>query len=227
MDAESLSGDVVAAVARRGKHQLIRLESGRTLHVHFRMNGDWVTVATGAPLPKYTRVVFELDDGSALSLDDSRALSTVSLHGDGHDPLPALGPEANEPEFSVAWLREALASRRSAIKLALLDQRVVAGIGNIYAAEALWHARIDPRKRANALRDVQLTALIKGVRHALEKALRRSERYYGAAPNAPSPSSPRFNVYDREGEACRRCGTPIRRITQGARSTYFCSKCQR
>ncbi|MEO7966763.1 MAG: bifunctional DNA-formamidopyrimidine glycosylase/DNA-(apurinic or apyrimidinic site) lyase [Gemmatimonadaceae bacterium] len=225
--AATLVGDVVTAVRRRGKHQILDLESGRTLHVHFRMNGDWEVVRPGEGLPRYARVVFDFDDGSSLALDDSRALSTVSLHEAGVDPLPALGPEATSQEFSAVWLRGILAARRTPIKVALLDQRIVAGIGNIYAAEALWHARIDPRKAGKRLSAVQLAALVSGVRRTMAKALRRSARYYGAGESKSQSRTPRFNVYDREGEECRRCGSTIRRIAQGGRSTYWCAGCQR
>lgn len=225
--AATLSGERVVGVRRRGKHQLIDLASGRLVHVHFRMNGDWIVVRRGEALPAYARAVFELDDGSALALDDSRALSTLSVHGPEGDPLPSLGPEATSADFSAAWLRNVLATRRTPIKVALLDQRVVAGIGNIYAAEALWLARVDPRAPVNKLRPMQLTAIVKGVRSAMAKAMRRHQRYYGAGEREGGRESLRFNVYDREGEGCRRCGAPIRRITQGGRSTYFCRSCQR
>lgn len=226
-DSATLAGERVVGVRRRGKHQLIDLESGRVIHVHFRMNGDWVVVLPGASVPNYARAVFELDDGSSVVLDDSRALSTLSLHAPASDPLPSLGPEATSPEFSAAWLQNIFASRRTPIKVALLDQRIVAGIGNIYAAEALWFARIDPRRPVNRLRPMQLTAIVKGVRSAMAKAIRRHQRYYGSEQTDGARDSQRFNVYDREGAPCRRCGAPIRRITQAGRSTYCCRSCQR
>lgn len=222
--AASLAGDRVTEVARRGKHQLFRMESGRTLHVHFRMTGDWVVTRSGGAPPPHARLVLDFDDGTRLALVDSRALAVVSLHAPGVDPLPALGPEATDRHFDAAWLRRALGRRRGAIKPALLDQGVVAGVGNIYASEALWHARVDPTTSCARLADRQLDAVVAGVKRVLRQALERPERYYGAAASS-APS--RFKVYDREGEACPRCGTGIERLVQGARSTYRCPHCQR
>ena len=224
--AASLTGDTVASVERRGKHQLLRLTSGRTLHVHFRMTGDWAVpegeaAADGDALPKHARAVLEFADGGRLVLDDPRALAAVSLHAAGVDPLPRLGPEATDRAFNARWLAHALAGRRVPVKVALLDQHVVAGVGNIYASEALWYARVDPRRSASALKADSLGRVVHGVRRAMAKALRHPERYSGAS------SAQRFNVYDREGEPCRRCGRRVRRIVQAGRSTYFCAGCQR
>ena len=224
--AASLAGDTVAAVERRGKHQLLRLTSGRTLHVHFRMTGDWVVAEPGSDgtdssVPKHARVVLEFTDGARLVLEDPRALSAVSVHGPGVDPLPALGPEATDRAFNARWLARVLAGRRVPIKVALLDQRVVAGVGNIYASESLWYARLDPRRSAASLSPDRLSRVVQGVRRAMAKAMRHPERYYNAS------SAQRFNVYDREGERCRRCGGTVRRIVQAGRSTYFCPRCQK
>lgn len=221
--ARSLAGDTVADVWRRGKHQLLALESGRTLHVHFRMTGDWRIGASTAPPDRFARVVFEFDDGTRLSLDDSRALSVVSLHDAGVDPLPNLGPEATAPEFDARWLATQLARRRSPIKPVLLDQRLVAGIGNIYASEALWYARVDPRAPSYRLGSESLVGIAAGVKRTMRKALEHPERYYGASAVSDAV---RFNVYDREGSPCRRCRTPISRLVQAGRSTYFCPTCQ-
>jgi formamidopyrimidine-DNA glycosylase len=120
---------------------------------------------------------------------------------------------------------QALATRRIPIKVALLDQRIVAGIGNIYASEALWRARIDPRIPANRVKPARLPSLLRAIRATLNTALKRQERYYGSGSDWTDVS--RFAVYDREGEPCRRCRTAIKRITQAARSTYFCPNCQR
>jgi formamidopyrimidine-DNA glycosylase len=218
----ALAGDEVASVQRRGKHQLLRLASGRVLHVHFRMTGDWVEVAAGESIPRHARMVITFTDGSALALDDSRALSVVRLAAADEDSALALGPEANDPTFTPAHLARTLAKRRGPIKPVLLDQRVVAGLGNIYAVEALWYARIDPRLAANSLSPARVRRLHAGIRRALAKALAGAERYYGAGESAG-----RFNVYDREGKACRRCRKAVRRVVQAGRSTYFCGGCQR
>lgn len=221
--ARALGGEVVVAVERRGKLQRFRLRSGRCLEVHFRMTGDWELPATGAPLPSHARAVLEFDDGTRLVLRDPRALSVLTVRKAGASLDDTLGPDATDRAFDSAWLARALAKRRAPIKPLLLDQRIVAGVGNIYASEALWHARIDPRTPANRLTPTHLTRLVRAVRHVMSKALRRAARYYRDT-NASLPD--RFAVYDRERRKCRRCGEKVRRMVQAGRSTYWCV-CQR
>ncbi len=222
--AASLSGDQVRTVTRRGKHQLLILASGRTLHVHFRMTGSWSIGSTAEPLARHARVVMEFTDASRLSLDDARALALVTLYESGVDPLPDLGPEANADDFTTAWLSGKLSARRGPIKPVLLDQSLVAGIGNIYASESLWYAKVDPRRMANRLTRPRLAAVVAGVKRAMRKAFDRQSRYYGSEGEE---GRNRFNVYDREGAPCRRCGASIRRLVQAGRSTYYCRGCQR
>jgi len=221
-DARSLVGDRVVAVERRGKSQRFQLASGRELRVHFRMTGDWLLPGPG-PLPSSVRAVLSFDDGGRLALDDPRALSVLSLC-----PVPneddGLGPDALDPGLTAGRLAMALSSRRIPIKVALLDQAIIAGVGNIYASEALWRSRIDPRIPANRLNRQRLSPLIRAVRTTLNAALKHHARYYGSETGNEVS---RFAVYDREGEPCRRCRAPIKRITQAARSTYFCASCQR
>ena len=218
--ARSLVGRTVVAVERRGKHQFLRLDDGRTLHAHFRMAGDWDLGRDDAPLPRHARAVLTCDDGTRVALVDPRALSAlVVLAADG--ALPALGPEADDPALDAAALRAALERRRGPIKPVLLDQRVLAGVGNIYAAEALWHARISPRAVAASLSRARVERLLAGVRTALAEGTRAATRYSADAEGAS------LEVYGREGEPCRRCGATIRRIVQAGRSTYYCPRCQR
>lgn len=158
------------------------------------------------------------DDDARVVLVDPRALATVGILAAGAE-LPALGPEADDPRLTPVTLRAALASRRGPIKPVLLDQRVVAGVGNIYAAEALWKARISPRAVASSLSLSRVARLLDGIRTALADGARAATRYAdGDVPLA---------VYGREGEQCRRCGSAIRRIVQAGRSTYYCPRCQR
>ena len=215
-----LQGATITGVERRGKHQLLVLSTGDTLVVHFRMTGDWAVDASGDAVDPYARVVIDLDDGTRVSLVDPRALSTITLAAPGASSLPPLGPDAADPTVDVAAFATALSRRRVAIKVALLDQRVLAGVGNIYAAEALWVARIDPRVAANSMTRARATRLLVAIRQVLEKAQRGTGRYRDTGEG-------RFEVYDREGEPCSRCRTLIRRITQAGRSTYFCPHCQR
>ena len=211
----ALRGATIARVERRGKHQLIHFADGRILHVHFRMSGDW-EVLTGSDVPPTARMLMTLDDGGRVALIDPRALGTVDLHPAGAPPALELGPEATDAGIDPAAIRAQLAGRRIPVKVALLDQRVIAGVGNIYAAEALWHARLDPRRSASALSRPEVARVLKGVRTALARA--GGERYFRGGG--------RFAVYGREGEPCLRCGAPIVRIIQAGRSTYFCPACQ-
>ena len=218
--AASLAGRTIVAVERRGKHQLLRLDDGRTLHVHFRMAGDWDIGRVDGPLPRHARAVLTGDDGTRVALVDPRALSSIVVLDVGA-ALPALGPEADDPALDAPALRAALARRRGPIKPVLLDQRVLAGVGNIYAAEALWHARIDPRASAAALGPARVERLLEGIRTALADGARAATRYGGDVDGAS------LAVYGREGEPCRRCGATIRRMVQAGRSTYYCPRCQR
>ncbi len=183
------------------------------------MNGDWEVVRADALLPRYTRIAFATTDGARLCLVDSRALCTATYHAPDMPPALALGPEPDA--LTVALLRLALARRSGPIKTALLDQRVVAGLGNIYAAEALWRARIHPAHSARALTGRLLLALVRGIKAAIADGFVRMGRRRDGMRERP------FKVYDREGRACPRCKTRIARIPQAGRSTYFCPVCQK
>jgi formamidopyrimidine-DNA glycosylase len=211
----SLAGAQIVAVRRRGKHQLIDLDDGRVLHAHFRMTGDWLAGADAASA-RYPRATIHLDDGSKVVLDDPRALSSIVLVPAGENSLEGVGPDADDPAIGADWLHERFARRRVPIKIALLDQAIVSGIGNIYASESLWLSRIDPRRPTNELSMKEVRRLLADIRRVLERA--SGSRYDGDA---------RFNVYDREGQKCHRCKGTIARIPQGGRSTYFCPKCQK
>jgi formamidopyrimidine-DNA glycosylase len=205
-------------VERRGKHQLIWLQDGRVVHVHFRMNGDWVLGSRSDPLPRFARAVFNFMNGARAVLEDSRALSTLDVHS-AETPLSLeLGPEPFDAALTPETLRAFLSRRRVAIKVALLDQRIIAGLGNIYASEALWRAKIDPRAVAGSLSPSSVRQLLKAIRVVIARAT--GGRYTDG-------DSARLDVYDRAGRSCRRCGGTIRRLVQAGRSTYFCPRCQR
>ena len=220
-DARRVKGKRIERVERRGKHQLIHLDNVATLHAHFRMNGDWLITRTDEPLHRFTRAYLDLTDGTRIELNDSRALCALSLHPKGENPLPSLGVEANDPGLTADYLRIALKSRRGPIKPALMDQKVVAGLGNIYAAEALWRAKISPRAVASSLSAARLSRLVEAIGAVLEEENRPPGRY------TDREGRERFAVYDREGKECPRCGAKVRRVPQAGRSTYFCPRCQK
>ncbi len=208
----------VARVERRGKHQLLHLADGRVLHAHFRMNGDWATDSVTDALPRFARAAVDFTDGVRLVFVDSRALGTIELHAAGAMPDLGLGPDAADGGWTAEHLITALSTRRGPIKPALLDQKLIAGLGNIYAAESLWRARIDPRAKANSLTPAQVKALRKAIAAVLKRAT--GSRY-------TDDSTVDLDVYDREGLPCRRCTAPIERIAQAGRSTYLCPSCQK
>ncbi|HEY0995199.1 MAG TPA: bifunctional DNA-formamidopyrimidine glycosylase/DNA-(apurinic or apyrimidinic site) lyase [Gemmatimonadaceae bacterium] len=220
-DLTAVAGHRVTRVERRGKHQLLHLDDGATVHVHFRMTGDWEVVGAREALPRHTRAVLDLDDGSHVALVDMRALATLEVHPPHAPPILDIGPDAADDALTPAQLHAALATRRLAIKQALLDQRVLAGVGNIYAAESLWRAKVDPRRPANAITRAESGRLLRALRFVLRRA--SGTRYYAReGDDAPD----RFDVYGKAGEPCPRCGTAIARTVQGGRSTYFCPRCQ-
>ena len=209
----------VVRVERHAKHQHIVLDDGAIVAVHFRMNGDWATARAQDPLPQYARIVFATTDGTRLCLVDSRALCAATYHPPGAPPTLDLGPEPDA--LTAALLQGVLARRAGPIKTVLLNQRVVAGLGNIYAAEALWRARLHPAHRARSLSGRQVQALVRGIKAAIADGFARQGRYRAGLRDRP------FKVYDREGLACPRCRTKVERMTQAGRSTYWCPACQR
>jgi len=219
--SRAAKGQRIERIERRGKHQLLHLESGDTLVVHFRMNGDWEIGPANEDLDRFARAVIDLTDGTRISLVDRRALSSITLDKKGSSSLPPLGREASDPALDANYLSGALERKKVAIKPALMDQSVIAGIGNIYAAEALWEAEIDPRKPAAGVSRPKLVKLVDAIRLVLSPRKRLPGRY------TDKRGADRFAVYDREGKNCRRCNGAIARIVQAGRSTYFCPACQR
>jgi len=231
--AERLVGDAVAHLERRGKYLLWRLESGRTLVVHLRMTGSFRHAVAGAlPDDAYRRATLGLDTGAEVAYRDVRRFGTWELLDEGHlrPYLGArLGPEPLAPSFSAARLGALAAGRRAPVKSFLLDQRRIAGVGNIYADEALWRARIHPLRPAGELDAVEGARLHRAIRAALRRgvALQGSTlRDYVTPDGDGGGMQDEFHVYGRLGEPCDRCGRPIERIVVGGRGTWFCPQCQ-
>jgi len=219
--ARAVKGRRIENIERRGKHQLLLLDSGDTIVVHFRMNGDWEVGTVEEPLDRFARAAIDLTDGTRISLVDRRALSSITLDKKGESSLPRLGREASDAALDADYLIDVLRRKKIAIKPALMDQSVIAGLGNIYAAEALWEAKIDPRCPAAEVSRTKLETLVEAIRVVLSPKNRRPGRY------TDKQGVERFAVYDREGEECRRGDGVIERIVQAGRSTYFCPNCQR
>ena len=231
--AAELVGEVVATVGRRGKYLIVRFESGLVLLIHLRMTGSLVHTRNGIEPDSHLRAVVSLDDGSDIRYRDVRRFGTwLVLRGDELDPYLAtrLGLEPLEPAFSARDLGERLGGRRAPVKAALLDQRILAGVGNIYADEALWRARIDPTRPAGKLGEREIRALHRGIRRALEAGIARQGatlRDYRTPDGAAGGMQHEFKVYGRGGEPCSRCRAPIEKTRIAGRGTWFCPACQR
>jgi formamidopyrimidine-DNA glycosylase len=223
--AAELEGERVASVERRGKYLVVRLESGAALVVHLRMTGGFPT----APAT-HERAEMVLDDGTRVVYRDVRRFGTWLLLGPeqpGEYLASKVGPEPLGSGFTTAFLQQKLAGRRAPVKAVILDQRVVAGLGNIYADEALWHARIHPLRPAGEVDELELKALRFGIRHALRRGIRRQGANLGDGAYPRGSMQDEFSVYGRAGEPCPRCGTPIERTRAGGRGTAYCPGCQR
>jgi len=227
-----LTGATVTGLSRRAKYGLIHTDRGQTMVFHLGMSGRWRIEPE--ELGKHDHLVLETASGHVLALCDPRRFGSVdlvetSLLGDW-PAFAALGPEPLGDELSAGHLKAALAGRSAAIKLMLLDQRIVAGLGNIYVCEALFRAGIDPRKVAGKVSGPALARLVPEIRAVIAEAIEAGGstlRDYAQPDGELGYFSKRFDVYDRHGQACTRCGAPVLRLAQGGRSTWYCGKCQK
>lgn len=243
--AKRLAGREITGVGRRGKFVVVELDGGEALIVSLRMTGKLLFRQPGAAEDKFVRAVIGFDDGTVLRFSDTRKFGRMAIVDradlalDGERPraragVPlhrVLGIEPLTPRFTTRWLREFLQLRaRSAIKPLLLDQRGIAGVGNIYAIEALWRARIHPLRAAGSLRADEVARLREALRFVLRKGIRlggASRRDYVDARGGEGRMQREFQVYDRAGEPCPRCGRAIVRTVVGGRGTFHCPRCQK
>jgi len=230
---QRLTGARIIGLGRRAKYGLIETDRGDSLVFHLGMSGRWRIDPD--EIGAHDHLLIETDDGHRLSLNDPRRFGSLDLVATSDllawPPFVALGPEPLGGTLSGQWLRERLAGRKAAIKLMLLDQRIVAGLGNIYVCEALFRARIDPRKAAGRVGRGRLDALAAAIPAVLEEAIAAggsSLRDFARPDGELGYFSKQFDVYGREGEPCRGgCKGTVNRIVQGARSTFFCAGCQK
>ena len=231
--ARELEGERVSAVLRRGKYLIVRFESGRALLIHLRMTGSLRHAADGTlHADPHRRAVVRLDDGSTLAYRDVRRFGTWLLleaaELDGY--LAArVGPEPLSARFRSRDLAARLLARGAPLKAVLLDQRTVAGLGNIYVDEALWRARLHPLRAAASLGAEETRALYGAIRRTLRRAIAlqgATLRDYALPDGAAGTMQAEFNVYGRAGEPCPRCGTPIEKIRIAGRGTWYCPQCQ-
>ncbi|MCB2058317.1 MAG: bifunctional DNA-formamidopyrimidine glycosylase/DNA-(apurinic or apyrimidinic site) lyase [Novosphingobium sp.] len=227
-----MTGAVVTGLGRRAKYGLIHLDRGQTMIFHLGMSGRWRIEPES--LGPHDHLVIETDSGERLALCDPRRFGSVDLVETARigswPAFATLGPEPLGDGLSPSKLKSALSGRKAAIKLMLLDQRIVAGLGNIYVCEALFRAGIDPRKAAGAVSGQALARLVPQIKAVIAEAIEAggsSLRDYARPDGELGYFSKRFDVYDREGQPCSRCGAPVKRFAQGGRSTWYCPKCQK
>jgi formamidopyrimidine-DNA glycosylase len=227
-----LPGRAVLDVRRRAKYLLVDVEGGALL-AHLGMSGSLRVLPAATPLLTHDHYDLCLDDGRCLRFNDPRRFGSLHwLTGDPaeHPLLADLGPEPLEPGFDADYLHRESRGRRVAVKPFLMDQRVVVGVGNIYASEALFRAGIHPQRASGRIGAGRYERLVAAVRAVLGEAIRQGGttlRDYVSAEGTPGYFRQRLYVYERAGEPCRRCGRPIRQLVQGQRSTYFCPACQK
>jgi formamidopyrimidine-DNA glycosylase len=228
--SQRLVGLRIRAINRRAKYFVFELSESADrqptgyLLVHLKMSGHLEVVPRERSIDKHDRVIFDLNDGRRLRFNDARKFGRMHWVADPEEVTGRLGPEPLGDDFTPKVFAALIARRGGRLKPLLLDQTFVAGIGNIYADEALWLSRLHPLRRANSLSGSEIRALYRAIRKALRDGLRRN----GASFDWVYASGEyRFRVYDREGKPCRRCKRPIRRIVIGQRSAHFCAHCQR
>jgi formamidopyrimidine-DNA glycosylase len=252
---QRLKGRTIEALDRRAKYLLARLDDGEVLVMHLGMTGRFsIDRANGKslelgefadeqkPAPKHEHIVFHLTDGATVRYSDARRFGLMDLiQGEtlqGHPLFKGLGLEPMGPDFTAGWLAARLKGKATSIKAALLDQRLIVGVGNIYASEALYRAGISPMRLAGTLATKtgkptkKTKALVNGVKAVLGEAIKAGGstlRDYAGADGKLGRFQHRFKVYGREGKPCPRkgCSGTIRRIVQGGRSTFYCPSCQR
>lgn len=242
--AERLEGQTVCALRRRSKYILADLSSGETLIIHLGMSGRMLVSGQmpGAffrdhqPKDTHDHVVLHMNGGARVTFNDARRFGAMDLAAtcavDQHWLLNKLGPEPLGNAFNEDYLAQTLQGRRSPIKAALLDQRVVAGLGNIYVCEALHRAGINPKRHAGRVSAPRLRKLVPVIRDVLSEAIEAggsSLRDHRQADGELGYFQHKFLVYDREDKACQTvgCGGTVRRVVQSGRSTFYCPKCQR
>ncbi len=242
--AVRLTGQRVLSLRRRSKYLLADLESGETLLIHLGMSGRMLI--SGDPLgrfvhehpapEKHDHVVLHMDSGTRITFNDPRRFGAMDLFAtagaETHPLLARIGPEPLGNSFDESYLARALEGRNTPVKAALLDQRIVAGLGNIYVCEALYRAGISPRRRAGNIGARRAAALVPIIRDVLRDAIHAggsSLRDYRQADGELGYFQHSFDVYGREGQPCRRegCTGTITRIVQSGRSSFYCGKCQR
>ncbi len=226
-------GLVIENLGRRGKFIVFELSGGWRLLAHLRMSGRFHLAASGAPARPHEQLILRLDDGRDLRFHDPRKFGRIWLTRDPGAVLGALGPEPLDARLRAETFRRRLAGSRRRIKPLLLDQAFIAGVGNIYADEALWEAGIHPLRPADTIPAAEARRLLAAIRKVLRRGIRNlgttlggGATHFQAPRGADGQNQEALNAYQQTGRPCARCGTRIRRMLVGQRSTHFCPQCQ-
>jgi formamidopyrimidine-DNA glycosylase len=223
---KGLAGATIKNILRKAKVLILELSNGKSLVIHLMMTGQLVYPGTGTQ----GRVAFRLSDGKFLDFNDQRLFAELRLMEDWHNLkfIQGLGPEPFD--ITLEQFKEMLAKKRTKIKPLLMDQTFISGVGNLYAAEALFRAKVHPERVANSLSDKEKEALFKEIKDTLSEAIKykgSSVDQYVQLSGEPGGYVEHHKVYDRQGKPCFSCKTPIKRTALAGRGTYFCPKCQK
>lgn len=230
---KKLEGAHVNKLERRGKYIIVFTDKG-SLIIHLGMTGHLQIIDSSTPLALHDHFEMKLDSGLSVRYNDTRRFGLLVYIEDGEDPyaykaIAELGPEPLEKTFTPEVLIERLKKRTCSLKQALMDSKVVVGVGNIYASETLFLSKISPERKANSLSLDEAKVLVKNIKEVLAASIESGGttiRDFEGADGKPGYFVQKLNVYGHEGEECKVCGTPIKRIVQGQRATYFCPNCQ-
>jgi formamidopyrimidine-DNA glycosylase len=234
----TIAGRTIERFGRRAKYLLIELTGAQVLLVHLGMSGSLThrgrDFDPGRFDPRHDHIEFRLDDGSALVYNDPRRFGLIKVvaHANLHDlgELKTLGPEPLGSEFAAGYLWKTTRGRTASIKNLLMDQRIVAGVGNIYASELLFRAAVRPTRRAGRITRNEASRIVRATQEVLREAIGSrgtTFRSYRDSSGQPGRFARLLRVYDREGKPCLNCGTPIRAAVLGQRSSYYCPRCQK
>jgi formamidopyrimidine-DNA glycosylase len=227
--AAGVTGRRIEAIWRRGKQLVVDLDGGSFLTVHLKMTGQLFVVPATLPRDPYERAALVLADEREVRFRDVRKFGRIGLYVADDDPFDGIGPEPLDPRFTLREFRRRIRRRRARLKPLLVDQAFLAGVGNIYADEALWRSKLHPLRSAATLRPADERALYRNVIEILAEAVERRGSSIDdyTAPDGDGEMQERLDVYQRTGQPCRRCWRPVRRIVIGIRATHFCTWCQR
>lgn len=224
------AGQKILDISRQGKYLIVGLSSGEKLIIHLKMTGSLILDDNTAEPPKYTRAIIHLDSGKNIFFRDPRKFGVLKLVEDTREIESKLGPEPLEEGFTLKIFTERMKNRTAPVKALLLDQKFMAGVGNMYADEALFAAKIDPRRASNTLTKPEIKRLFEAVREALREGI----KYGGASiityyhpDGSQGTAQQHFNVAHGQKKSCPVCGNPIERVVVGGRGTYYCPKCQK